>query len=197
LQDILAPLGFITVEADTGQVALTQALALKPDLILMDLVMPQMNGLEATRQIRCQPALKNIKIIAISASATLDARQECLAAGCDDFIAKPFAIDALLAKIVQYLPLDWVFESTPAMSALPVSNPPKFEDLNLLPQSELIALLELTRMGDLYSLQTQFKQLKTEFPFLNQTITQFEQLAKQFKLTEIETLLTGVLDEQK
>ncbi len=197
LQDILNPLGFTLVEAGTGQGALTLVASNQPDLILMDLIMPDMNGLEAAQQIRRQPAFKNTKIIAISASATLDARQECLAAGCDDFIAKPFAIEALLAKIAQYLPLDWIFESTPNKQTQSVSTLDSLKGLTGLPRSELMALLELTRLGDLYSLQTQLEQLKTEFPPFVAAATHLEQLARQFKLTEIENLLNGVWDEKE
>ena len=89
LKDMLLPLGFEIAEAVNGQDALAQATIFSPELILMDLVMPVMDGLEATRQIRQIPAFQGVVVIGVSASALEAKRQVSLDAGCDDFLAKP------------------------------------------------------------------------------------------------------------
>ena len=86
LMRMLAPLGFELKEAADGQEALEQAVAFQPDLIMMDLVMPVMDGFEATRQLRQVPALKTIPIIALSASVFEYTRQQSMEVGCDGFI---------------------------------------------------------------------------------------------------------------
>ncbi len=91
--------GYEVHTAENGQEAVDRAQALMPDLILMDISMPVMSGLEATRALRALPATKAIKIIALTAHAMDSARQECLDAGCDAFATKPVDFAALLTVI--------------------------------------------------------------------------------------------------
>jgi PAS domain S-box-containing protein len=106
---MLAPLGFILAEAVDGTAALAQVAAAPPDIVLMDLRLPgPIDGLEATRRLRAtMPA--GLKIIAVSASAYDIDRQECFAAGCDDFLAKPFREEELWTAIERALGLTWQF----------------------------------------------------------------------------------------
>lgn len=85
--------------ADTGKQAVEIAFTLHPDLILMDILMPEMDGLQATRMIRQNPQTRSIPILAVTASVNLDIEQECSQSGCDDFIAKPFTIEQLASRI--------------------------------------------------------------------------------------------------
>ena len=71
----------------------------QPDLILMDLTLPDIDGKEATRQIKGDPATKHVPIIALTANAMPDDREKALAAGCDDFDTKPVELQRLLDKI--------------------------------------------------------------------------------------------------
>lgn len=87
--------------AANGQEAVDKALAEHPDLVLMDLRMPVMDGLEATRQIKAQ--LPDLPIIAITANAFDSDRQKALTAGCDDFLAKPVGAATCLAAIAKYI----------------------------------------------------------------------------------------------
>ncbi len=109
LVNLLDSIGFNIIEACDGQEGIEKAITEKPALIFMDLIMPGVNGFEATRQIRAQ--LKDVIIIAASASAFEQHRQESLTAGCNDFISKPINSDELLEKIRQYLKLEWKFEA--------------------------------------------------------------------------------------
>jgi PAS domain S-box-containing protein len=109
LVNLLDSIGFDIIEACDGQEGIEKAITEKPALIFMDLIMPKVNGFEATRQIRAQ--LKDVIIIAASASAFEQHRQESFTAGCNDFISKPIDSDELLEKIRQYLKLEWKFEA--------------------------------------------------------------------------------------
>jgi PAS domain S-box-containing protein len=111
LIDLLSPLGFEVFEAANGKEGIKKALIERPDAILIDLFMPVMDGLEATRRIRQSPEIKDILIIAISASAFEQHRQNCLSAGCNFFIAKPIATEDILEKLREYLKLEWVFDN--------------------------------------------------------------------------------------
>jgi CheY-like chemotaxis protein len=110
LVDVLTARGFHTAEADNGESALQQAKALRPDLILMDSVMPVMDGLEATRRLRQLDDLKDVPVIAISASASAVDEQASLAGGANAFLAKPIQLDKLLRAIGTLLQLAWIPE---------------------------------------------------------------------------------------
>jgi CheY-like chemotaxis protein len=81
-----------------------KALAEKPDLILMDIMMPGMDGREAARRIRSNPETKNIPILATTVLFREEALRECIEAGCNDYIVKPFTFEELQEKIKEYLP---------------------------------------------------------------------------------------------
>jgi PAS domain S-box-containing protein len=109
LQDILEPIGFICSKVYNGKEAIEMAETYSPDLIMMDLKMPVMDGIKSTKQIR-KSFGNQIKIIAISASGFDDNELERKAAGFDAFILKPFKETLLLQTISQVLSLDYVYE---------------------------------------------------------------------------------------
>jgi two-component system cell cycle response regulator DivK len=101
LRDLLRHAGFEVIEVGDGEQALTAAVAHHPDVILMDIQLPLLDGYEATRRIKADPALKHIPIIAVTSYALSgDARN----AGCDGYVRKPYSPKALLAKIREYAP---------------------------------------------------------------------------------------------
>ena len=104
LRDLLGAAGFEMVEAHDGGAALATAAASKPDLILMDIQLPVIDGYEATRRIKADPALKAIPIIAVTSYALSGDEEKARAAGCDAYVAKPYSPRQLLAKIREYLP---------------------------------------------------------------------------------------------
>jgi CheY-like chemotaxis protein len=91
--------GYKVLEARDGKEGLLQANRSNPDLILMDLAMPEMDGIEATRQIRQRRVLSRTPIFAISAYATHDVKEDALAAGCTEVFCKPLDLTTLLGKI--------------------------------------------------------------------------------------------------
>ena len=92
------------IEAVNGEEALAAVARQRPDLILMDIQLPIMDGYEATRRIKADPTLKSIPIIAVTSYALSGDEEKARAAGCDDFVPKPYSPRQLLAKIRQYLP---------------------------------------------------------------------------------------------
>lgn len=106
---MLAPLGCAMVEAVNGQAGLEAFIAHKPHLVLMDVVMPVMDGREAIRGIRALPEGGRVPIIAVSASILDDQFQEVMAAGATDFLRKPLKEDELYAKVARYLPFEFEY----------------------------------------------------------------------------------------
>ena len=89
--------------AENGKQAVEIAFTLEPDLILMDIIMPDMDGLQATRLIRQNPKTSSIPILAITAGIDSSIEDECSRAGCDSFIAKPFSYEQLISRIEDLL----------------------------------------------------------------------------------------------
>jgi CheY-like chemotaxis protein len=99
LSSLLRAKGYKVVEAGDGREGLRQAYRATPDLILMDLAMPEMDGIEATRQLRQRHTLSHTPIFAISAYTTADVKQDAMAAGCAEVFAKPLDVESLLGRI--------------------------------------------------------------------------------------------------
>jgi two-component system cell cycle response regulator DivK len=104
LRDMLMNAEYEIIEAENGEQALAAVTKQRPDLILMDIQIPIIDGYEATRRIKADPALRSIPIIAVTSHALSGGEEKARAAGCDDFVAKPYSPRLLLAKIRQYLP---------------------------------------------------------------------------------------------
>jgi signal transduction histidine kinase/DNA-binding response OmpR family regulator len=149
LMDLLPSLGFIVSEASNGQEALELVRQDKPDLIVTDLRMPVMDGLEMTQIIRSSPELAGIKIIASSASAFDADKIRCMALGCDDFLAKPVEISVLFDKIAKLLKLEWI-ETVDNNSLTSKDKTAKLISQEIIapPISELEELQELTLKGN-------------------------------------------------
>ncbi len=104
LRDLLTSVGYMLIEAVNGEDGVTMAETHRPDLILMDIQLPGVDGYETTRRIKAQPALRHIPIIAVTSYAMSGDDVKALEAGCDAYVTKPFSPRALLAKIREYLP---------------------------------------------------------------------------------------------
>jgi len=103
LRDLLGSAGFRMVEAHDGEQALAMARSQRPDLILMDIQLPILDGYEATRAIKRDPELKHIPVIAVTSYALSGDEARAREAGCDAYVAKPYSTRHLLAKIGQFL----------------------------------------------------------------------------------------------
>jgi len=104
LRDLLGSAGFDLDEAVNGEEALAAVAERRPDLILMDIQLPVLDGYEATRRIKSDPALKDIPIIVVTSYALSGDEEKARAAGCDAYVTKPYSPRQLLATIKTYLP---------------------------------------------------------------------------------------------
>jgi two-component system, cell cycle response regulator DivK len=103
IRDMLAPTDYEIAEAENGEQALAAIAKQRPDLILMDIQLPIMDGYEATRRIKAD-SLRSIPIIAVTSYALSGEGQKARVAGCDDYVPKPYSPRELLAKIRQRMP---------------------------------------------------------------------------------------------
>jgi CheY-like chemotaxis protein len=142
---MVSQLGFAVVEAVNGVDALDKARATRPDWILIDIVMPEMEGFEATRRLRQLPGLGEVPIIVMSASASGTDEQKSLAAGANAFVPKPIDVNKLAPQIAALLNLNWIYEPQAASST-------EHEAVALLvapSQQELEGLHHLAQLGNM------------------------------------------------
>ena len=99
LEALLAPRGYRTILADCGQAALEKAAAELPDLILLDIMMPNMSGIEVLQKLRADGKTRHIPVIMITALSQTEEKARALEAGCDGFISKPFDRHELIARV--------------------------------------------------------------------------------------------------
>ncbi|HKF72885.1 MAG TPA: response regulator [Stellaceae bacterium] len=104
IRDLLTSAGYEMIEAVDGGQGVAMAAELKPDLILMDMQLPVLDGYEATRRIKADPALAHIPVIAVTSYALAGDEAKTKAAGCNGYVAKPFSPRQLLAKVREFLP---------------------------------------------------------------------------------------------
>ena len=104
IRDLLSSVGYELIEAVDGAEGVALAQSERPDLILMDIQLPVLDGYEATRRIRAIPELAAVPIIAVTSYALSGDEAKTRAAGCDGYVAKPFSPRQLLAKIREFLP---------------------------------------------------------------------------------------------
>ena len=102
LRDLLGSVGHEMIEAHDGEAAVAQAAAHKPDLILMDIQLPVMDGYKATRRIKAMPETRAIPIIVVTSYALSGDQEKARAAGCDAYVPKPYSPRQLLAKIREF-----------------------------------------------------------------------------------------------
>ncbi len=102
-RDYLEFSGFSVETASNGKDAIAQAIALQPDLILMDASMPVLDGWQATRELKANPVTQHIPVLALTAHAFDDARQQAKSVGCDGFVTKPCLPDDLVSRVRETL----------------------------------------------------------------------------------------------
>jgi CheY-like chemotaxis protein len=204
LANFLEPLGFEVVEAKDGLDGLNKAQEFKPDVIFMDLVMPVMDGFEATRRLRISRELADVVVIAISASVFDFNQQQSHEAGCNGFLPKPFREADLLETLRVHLGLEWVYEEKDEVARMkdeqknslyPELRPAALTDLTdqtsivAPPKEEIAALLDLAIRGDLRGIVKQAERLEALDQQWIPFATHLRQLAKGFKGKQIREFL--------
>ncbi len=182
LVDMLAPLGFQVAEAVNGQAALELAAQFRPHVILMDMRMPVLDGLEATRRLRQSDTLREIRIIAVSASAYGHHRAQYLAAGADAFLSKPFRQEKLLALLGTQLGLELAYAND--ISAV-VARQIAESELVLPSTAELAVLRELAQRGDLRNLLVHVGRLEGADQRYAPFAAHLRSLAERFQIKKI------------
>ncbi|MEG3840592.1 AAA family ATPase [Microcoleus sp. herbarium14] len=183
---LLQPLGFEIIEAVDGQDCLNKALECQPDCILIDLVMPVMDGFEAMRQIRKLPELQNVVAIGTSASIMEVEKQGILAAGCNAFIPKPIRVEELLNCLQVHLGLEWIYQDLQEENAESEVSRQQSQiqegEIIAPPADEIAVLFELAMRGDLGEIQKQAEKLtKLDVKYvsfarhLNQLVKNFDE----------------------
>ena len=175
LQSMLEPLGFEVTLAEDGQQEIDLAQKLKPDCILTDLVMPVKTGFEAVQEIRQIAELRDIPIIAISASVLDLDRAKSKMFGCDSFLPKPVEELKLLAVLQEHLELDWVCEE---IAELPIDSATALETVGSIlvapPLEEMEILYELAMLGSM-------KKIRERAMHLEELDRQYAPLAAKLK----------------
>ncbi len=196
LVELLTPLDFRVLEAADGRAALDVAQMRRPDVILMDLLMPGMSGIEATRALRQLEDMRGVVIIATSASVFDTDRLQSLLAGCDGFLPKPIRVESLLDLLAAKLGLRWRYaevEPSPAggdgAEDEPALTPPSPETL--------AALFELASIGDIVGLQRQAAQLAQHDPALGAFARRLGRLAERFEADQALALIARYLQPQQ
>jgi signal transduction histidine kinase/CheY-like chemotaxis protein len=178
LIDLLSPLGFEVVEACDGIEALELAEATKPDLILMDVVMPKMDGEEVTHLLRQLPALAQVPIIALSASALTADETKCLQAGANAFLPKPVDQDELLARMAALMQLEWI--TVPRTELTPNQGKPA-EMLIVPPAAEMQELHRLALTGNMRDILQYADRIAGIDPGYQAVATHLRQLANGYQ----------------
>ena len=204
LVNLLAPLGFELKEASNGKEGLEKAQQFQPDLIITDLLMPQMDGFEMIRQLRESSQFSSVPLIACSASVFDDHQHHSIEAGADDFLPKPVESKQLLEKLRKHLKLEWVYEeeddkdtedkdknlSTKAASSLKTKNsivPPSKEALD--------QLYDLAKTGLISEILKQVEILEKSDNNLIPFSQHLRQLAEDFKLKKIRQFIQHYRDK--
>jgi PAS domain S-box-containing protein len=194
LSNMLKPLGFNVAEAADGRDAIKQACAFKPDLILMDLIMPVMDGFQATRKIRKLKRLKDVRVIALSASAFEHNRQQSLEAGCEDFIPKPVRSEVLFKKLRTHLKLKWTYDhETGDTLTVDLDAGVPSQPLTGPPPALAIQLNELAMMGDVQAILAKLDELEKNDGQLHAFNSELRRLAKNYSMKKIREFLKPFL----
>ncbi|MBI9043720.1 MAG: response regulator [Anaerolineaceae bacterium] len=191
LSEMLEPLDFEIITANNGVELVEKAKAHLPHLILTDLAMPMMTGLEAVQEIRNNEECRNIPIIAVSASVFGMDQEASILAGCDDFLPKPVYVNALYEKTASHLGLEWVYDE----DALVKSDDQLKNELFISPPKEdLIEILDLVKLGYISKVRARVIQYEPKYQLFVQKILE---LAHEFDDQGIQNLIKSLLAREE
>lgn len=187
LVSLLSSLEFEVLEADDGSEGLRKASESEPDLIFMDLVMPVMDGFEATRRIRKTSALNHTKIVAVSASSSCSPRQIISEHGFDDFIPKPVQIQKIFKALETHLQLEWKYKKS-SESVIKELDLKQNDDLVAPPLSDIRILYKLARGGDIVGIRKHLDIIEQSDGQYILFVKKIRNLARTFQIKEIREL---------
>ncbi|MBD0385982.1 MAG: response regulator [Nostoc sp. C3-bin3] len=188
--NLLEPVGFIVVEASHGQEAWEQALVYKPDMVITDLVMPNLNGFELIERLRQSGPFQKIAVIASSASVFAIDQHKSIDVGADAFLPKPIEAETLLEMLRQFLQLEWIFDVK--VDAIKKKSTGSFDQQSemIYPAKEILQqLLELAQDGDIQNILELAEQISASNDNLGVFVQQLVQLASNFQLKRLESFI--------
>ncbi|MDM8564671.1 two-component regulator propeller domain-containing protein [Candidatus Halobeggiatoa sp. HSG11] len=188
--DLLVPLGFEIQEANNGLKALEKSINFNPDVIITDLIMPEMDGFELIAKIRSSQELKDKVIIAASASVYEEDQNRSIVVGSNVFLPKPIQVDSLLSHLQNYLNLTWIYGDTKEVTKVAEIK----QEITFPSPTEVAEMYELSLMGDVNGLAnqlTKLSQVDSKFqPFINE----MQKLLKSYQLEAISEWLESCQD---
>jgi len=190
-RDLLVPMGFEIHEAENGQEGLARLQEIQPAAVIVDLVMPVMDGFEFIRQVKQLPAFQDTPIIATSASVYEADQQRSLSAGGDVFLPKPVDADLLIEQLGGLLGLSWGTVTGDEMEVGP-------DDSQVMvspPREILETLLDLATIGDIGELREKLIELRRGDDTLKPFVHQLQELAQGYKQESIIQLLKMYLEK--
>ncbi len=193
LRDTLEPLGFLTQEAEDGSTIVNDCLRHEPDLILMDLQMPRVDGFAALALLKAHPDCQHLPVIAVTAAASAGRHlhKQCLDQGFDDFFTKPFSTTALLEAMAHLLNITLHYVPSPQPHQAD-----RTQDITPPSQEVLRALIAMTQTGDITSIKNLLHVLAGEPSGNGQAfMTHLEELVHDLKLMEIEQFVSRYIQE--
>ena len=188
LDEALTAVGMQVSEASNGHEALTCVVTQRPQAIITDLLMPDMDGFELIRRVRELPDMGELVIITVSASAYANDQQRCLASGSQAFLPKPLVIDHVLKELGDLLGLQWIYQAAPAPSE---AAPPVAQAY--LPLAELHTLHELARFGDVLALREHLERLMQRDVAWGEFLHPLRGFAQQYQMNEMRAYLAAAL----
>lgn len=191
ISSMLEPIGFEVIEAANGHEGIEKATQLKPDLIITNLMMPEMDGFEMTQRLRHLPECQDALVIASSASVFESDRQKSREAGCNDFIPKPIQSEELLEKIQTCLGVTWITEPLDAL----ITNNGETQEIIAPPRFELITLYQAAQIGDIAGIEVEANRLRQLAPNYVAFSNKLLQLARDFEEQEILKLVERYISE--
>lgn len=184
LEKMLTRIGFSVQQASNGHEAITLFRQWQPHLILMDMFMPDMDGIEATKTIKALPECGDVIIIAVTASVLEEEKQIVLKAGVDAFIRKPFRESELYNVIKEFLHVEYTYEEQPDESEQETTSLPDGA-LSILPDTLFSELKKLVLLGDMQMLLERITDIEQYDATIARTV---KQLVKQFDFKSLTNL---------
>ncbi|MEG4068358.1 PAS domain S-box protein [Microcoleus sp. Pol11C2] len=185
ISNLLSPIGFEVFEANDGQEGWEKIIEVQPDLIVTDLLMPELDGFEVIKRVRESENFKDIIIIVSSASVFETDQYRSLEAGGNTFIPKPIQATELLQKLQQYLDLEWVYEANEE----PQASSSDTDELIAPPATQMEMLYELAMKGNFLEIVKQALLLEEIDPQYIPFAKRLHQMAKDFQDEEILTFI--------
>lgn len=187
---ILRKVGFQVESAENGEEGVVKALKMEPDLVFMDLIMPEMDGFEATKYIKQAKNLKHTSVVAVSASVFEKTVEQSKEAGCDEFIQKPVKLDELFDIMEKILNLNWIYKAKPKTTNQAII---ATEDIKYPDRQIMLVLHRFAVQGDMSALLTKLEEVVDSDSDLEVFASNVRHFAKAFKLKQLREYLTNSL----